>query len=111
MEERQPSREMMTQRPGMATGAIVLGAVLAGLIAYGIRRRQMQREQAGLRLGGVSIGPARGVMASEQAQMVGEYVSERILPEFKPVLLAILEDLREVVNQGFDRAERRVKSW
>jgi hypothetical protein len=34
---------------------------------------------------------------------------EKLLPEFKPALLAILKDLEQVVDEYFRRAEKSIK--
>ena len=89
----------------VAAGTILASALVAGLIAYFIRRRRREDEYS---LGGLS-DRAISAVGDDRVSAGREFLTERILPEFKPALLAILVELEEVVDQAFRRAERAVK--
>ncbi len=46
---------------------------------------------------------------SDNVQAGQEFFVEKILPEFKPALLAILGEIEDVVDQAFRRAEKQIK--
>jgi len=39
-----------------------------------------------------------------------EFLVKKVMPEFKPALLAILDELEDVVDTAFRRAEKAVKN-
>jgi hypothetical protein len=91
-------------RSSQAVGTIVATAVAAGVIAFLLRRsREEQAPQAKM------AGMARGWADSDNLDAGREFFMGRILPELKPALLAILDEIEEAVDEGFRRAEKNIK--
>ena len=44
------------------------------------------------------------------AEATREFIVEKVLPELKPALLGILEEVEDLVDDGFRRAEKAIKS-
>ena len=97
---------------GMAMAAIVGSAVAAGLVAYLLRRSRQEPEPPDLpQTSARAWDRARGLAFNEErAHATRDFMVEKILPELKPALLGILEEIEELVDDGFRRAERAIKS-
>lgn len=87
-------------RGGMAAGTILATALAAGIIAFLVRRSREEEEPAG----------RVAKIASRWAESDGrEFLMDKVVPELKPALLAILEEIQDVVDQAFSRAEKSIK--
>ena len=94
----------------MAAGAILASAVAAGVIAYLLRRaRQEEEERTPPGLAGRAYERTRDVVGDERIEAGRDFLVKKIVPEFKPALLAILEELEDVVDDAFRRMERAIK--
>jgi len=91
----------------MGTGMLVAGAITVGAIAYLIRRAGQRRRPTDL-AGKVSV-IAREVVGDDPLEAGQEFLLKQVVPELKPVLLAILDDIENVVADGFKRAEKAIK--
>ena len=92
----------------MAIGSIVTSALVAGVIAYIIRRRRQSEEYT---LGGRANRAAEVAMdalGDDRLDRSREFLAEKILPEFKPALRSLLRELESATEQAFRRAERRI---
>lgn len=74
------------QATGLSMGAIVATAIAAGVIAYVIRRARLP-DEARVRGSRRAHWGERADLRGRTAAATREFVSERILPEMKPVLL------------------------
>jgi hypothetical protein len=97
---------------GFATAAIVASAVVAGVVAYMIRRsRQEPPEPEPIAMSGRAWERARDLaLNDERAQATRDFLVDKVLPELKPALLGILEEVEDLVDDGFRRAEKAIKS-
>jgi hypothetical protein len=96
---------------GFAMAAVVGSAVVAGLAAYLIRRSRHEPPEPEPMLSGGAWDRAR-VLAfnDERAQATRDFLIDKVLPELKPALLGILEEVEDLVDDGFRRAEKAIKS-
>ena len=90
-----------------ATGTVVAGAIAVGTIAYLIRRAGQRRRSTDL--AGKVSELARDVVGDDPLEAGHEFLLKQVVPELKPVLLAILDDVENVVVDGFKRAENAIK--
>lgn len=91
----------------MAAGAIVASAVAAGVIAYLLRRaRQEEEARTPAGLAGRALERTREAVDVEAGR---DFVMKKVLPEFKPALLSILEEVEDAVGKAFRRAEKAIK--
>jgi hypothetical protein len=96
-----------------AAAAIVASAVVAGVVAYLVRR---SRQESAPSAPEIVISPrgwerARDLaLSDERTQATRDFLIEKVLPELKPALLGILEEVEELVDDGFRRAEKAIKS-
>ncbi len=95
----------------LASGAIVASAVAAGVVAYMLRKSRMEKTpiEKARELPGRTVERVRAAQSDERVDAAREFIVERVLPEMKPALLAILRDLESQVNQYFSRAEASIK--
>jgi hypothetical protein len=94
---------------GMTMGVILGSAVAAAALAYMLRRRREPEPEPVLAASG-AWGRARELAFNdERAQATRDFVIDKLLPELKPALLGILEEVEDLVDQGFRRAERAIK--
>ena len=95
---------MWEDRGGMAAGTILATALAAGVIAFLLRRSREEDEPVN-RVSRI----ARDLGGSDSLEAGREFFIDKIVPEFKPALLAILGELEDVVDQAFRRAEKSIK--
>ena len=94
----------------MAAGAIPASAVPAGVIAYLLRRaRQEEEDRSPSGLAGRALGRTRDAVGDDRIEAGRDFLVKKIVPEFKPALLAILDELEEVIEDAFRRAEKAIK--
>lgn len=94
-----------------AIGILLISGLTAGILAYMVSSRRPVREES-VRIGTpqVVFERARELGDTEVARASREYISERVVPEMKPVLLDVLKDFESYVGHYFDRAEKAIKS-
>jgi hypothetical protein len=94
----------------MAAGAILASAVAAGVVAF-VLRRARHAEEARTPTGFASraFDRTREMVGDDRLDAGREFLAKKVVPEFKPALLAILDDLEEVVDNAFRRAEKAIK--
>jgi len=90
-------------RGGIAAGTILATAVAAGVVAYFIRRSR-EPEPPVSRVAGF----AKDWASSDGVEAGRDFVMDKVLPEMKPALLAILSEFEDVIDQAFRRAEKAI---
>ncbi|HLI26471.1 MAG TPA: hypothetical protein VKZ60_05340 [Chloroflexota bacterium] len=100
--------EQEGDKRNLALAAIAGSALAAGLLAFLIRRAR--QEQAPEPVGGAWDRARELAFSEERAAATREFLVEKVLPELKPALLGILEEIEDLVEQGFRRAEKAIKS-
>ena len=98
----------------MTMAAIVGSAVAAGVIAFLVRRsRQEPEPPPALEAVGVAapaLMRARELAFNdERTHATREFLVEKVLPELKPALLNILDEVEDLVDDAFRRAEKAIK--
>jgi hypothetical protein len=95
-----------------AAVAIVGSAVAAGVAAYFLRRaRHHENPEPVVVVNPKAWDRARELaFGDERAQAYRDFLVERVLPELKPALLGILEEVEEMVDDGFRRVEKSIRS-
>ena len=96
---------------GIPTGAIVATAIAAGVIAYMLRRakREPRIETPADVAAAAWERVADPDFRARTAGATRDFLVERVGHELKPVLLELLEDVKEYVDQGFKRAEKSIR--
>ena len=92
----------------LAAGIILASAVAAGTIAYMLRRSR-EEEPTPASIAGRAWGRARETAGEERVDAAREFVMDKVMPELKPALLAILGELEDAVDEYFRRAEKAIK--
>lgn len=91
-------------RGGMAAGTILATALAAGVIAFLLRRSREEEEPVG------RVARIAGKWADSDGLEAGrEFLMDKVVPELKPALLAVLEEIEDVVDHAFRRAEKSIK--
>ena len=98
--------------PNFAAAAIVASAVVAGVAAFLIRRSRREPEPEPVAVMNPRAWDRARDLAfnEERAQATRDFLIEKVLPELKPALLGVLEEVEELVDDGFRRAERAIKA-
>jgi hypothetical protein len=91
-------------RGSRAAGTILATAIAAGVIAF-LLRRSREEEEPTSRVAQL----ARSWAGSDNMEAGRDFFMEKILPELKPALLSMLEEVQEAVDQAFERAEKKIK--
>ena len=94
----------------MAAGAILASAVAAGVVAYLLRRARQEEERTPAGLAGKAYERTRDVVGDDRVEAGRDFLVKKVMPEFKPALLAILDELEDVVDTAFRRAEKAIKN-
>jgi hypothetical protein len=93
-----------------ATGTIVGSVVGAGVLIYLVRRARHQPPPTPTTLVEKVSEVAREVVGDSPLQTGRELLVQQLIPEVKPVLLAILKDLEKVTGDALRRAEQAIKT-
>ena len=89
-------------------GLLLGSGLIAGIMAYAIYQRSAREER--MSSAQIVLDRAKDLGDTEAARAGREFVSEKVVPEMKPVLLDLLKDAEEYVDRYFKRAEKAVKS-
>ena len=89
------------------TGTVVAGVVTAGTIVYLLQRSGRKRRPTNL--ADKVSGLARDVVGDDPIEAGQEFLMKQVIPELKPVLLAIVDDIEKVVMDRFKQAEKTIK--
>jgi hypothetical protein len=93
------------------TFGILLGSgLIAGLFAYAISRGSVMRRQRVLSPQEQIMERAKDLGGTEAAKMSREFISERVVPEMKPVILDLIKEAENYVDHYFEKAQKAVKS-
>jgi hypothetical protein len=92
----------------VAVGTILASALVAGVIAYVIRRRREAEDDTLAGASSRATTAALAALGDDRLAYPRELLTEKVLPEFKPALLALLREVEAVVSQAFRRAERAI---
>ena len=97
---------------GMAMAAILGSALAAGAVAFLVRRsRQEPPPPEPVAMTAGAWGRARDMaFNADRAEATRDFIVEKVLPELKPALLGILEEVEDLIDDGFRRAEKAIKS-
>ena len=93
-----------TKHPGM--GVLLASGLAAGVFAYVMARRNSRQES----MQASAMERVRGLSDLEATRVGREYLTSKVIPEMKPVLLDLLKDVEDYVNHYFKRAEKAVKA-
>ena len=91
----------------LTIGAIAASAAIAGAIAFFVRRSSRSEPEELVEQ--IRHDFTEGDLKDRAAAATGEFLRAHLAPEVRPVLLTMLEDVREYVDKGFQRAERSIK--
>ncbi len=100
---------MLEENRGLATGTIVASALAAAVIAFMLRRARQEEEVQMPAGAGGAWERARALVGEDRLEAGREFLTERVIPEFKPTLLAILKDFEDLTDQWFRQAEKSIK--
>jgi len=94
-------------KSGRAVGTILATAVVAGVIAFLLRRaREQEEEIPSTRMARF----ARDFAGSDGMEAGRDFLVDKVLPELKPALLSALSEIEDIVHQAFRRIEKNIKS-
>ncbi len=96
----------------MTLAAVVGSALVAGVVVFLLRRaRQEPPPPEPIVKSGRAWDRARELAFNEErTEAARDFLVERVLPELKPALLGILEEVEDMVDDGFRRAEKAIKN-
>jgi hypothetical protein len=89
---------------------LLVSGLAAGVLAYAMSRRSHKREVIPVNREKVVARAKDLVSQGDLARLGREYMSDRVVPEMKPILLEVLKDFEDYVERYFDRAEKAIKS-
>ncbi|MBI4493144.1 MAG: hypothetical protein HY690_10180 [Chloroflexi bacterium] len=108
-ERRSDIARLLEENRSFATGTIIASALAAAVIAYMLRRARQEEERMPAAMATGAWGRARDLVGEERLEAGRDFVMERLLPEFKPTLLAILRDFQDLTEQWFRQTEKAIK--
>ena len=96
-----------------STGSIVAAAVAAGVAAYLIRRSRRSEEpriETPVQVAAQAWERAQDAdFRRKTAEATRDWVIERVMPELKPIMLDLLKGVKDIVDQGFKKAEKAIR--
>jgi hypothetical protein len=108
--------EMLTDegQGGIPTGPIIAAAIAAGVAAFLIRRARHEEPKVAIETP-TSIAATAWAKAQDTdfrrktAEATRDWVWERVVPELRPILLDLLKGVKDLVDDGFKKAEKTIK--
>ena len=94
--------------PGTKIGMFVGLALGAGLLLFVLRRIFAPKPKPAEALASSFADHAAALLGNDSLAIGRDLLGEKILPEMKPVLKALLREVEASVSQGFKRAERAI---
>lgn len=89
-------------------GVLLVSGLIAGLLGYAMSRRSVEAERVtGPRM---VMMKAREMGDTEVAKAGREFLSQKFVPEMKPVLLDLLKEAEDYMHGYFRKAEKSIKS-
>jgi hypothetical protein len=90
---------------------LLVSGLAAGILAYAMSRRSQKKTEILPVSRDKVMSRAKDLVAQGELARIGrDYVSDRVVPEMKPILLEVLKDFEDYVERYFDRAEKAIKS-
>jgi hypothetical protein len=90
---------------------LLVSGLAAGILAYAMSRRSQKKTEILPVSRDKVVARAKDLVAQGDLARIGrEYVSDRVVPEMKPILLEVLKDFEDYVERYFERAEKAIKS-
>jgi hypothetical protein len=90
---------------------LLVSGLAAGVLAYAMSRRSHKKSEVLPVSREKVVSRARELVGQGELARIGrEYVSDRVVPEMKPILLEVLKDFEDYVERYFDKAEKAIKS-
>lgn len=91
-------------------GVLLVSGLAAGIIGFTMSRRAARKERANMTASMAVLGRARDLGYTELAKIGREFVSERVVPEMKPVLIDLLKEFEGYLGNYFKRAEKAIEA-
>jgi hypothetical protein len=90
---------------------LLVSGLAAGVLAYAMSRRSQKKAEIIPIDRDKMVSRARDLVSQGELTRIGrDYLSDRVVPEMKPILLEVLKDFEHYVERYFDRAEKAIKS-
>lgn len=91
-------------------GVLFASGLIAGIIGFTMSRRSARQEKMNM-IGSMAVlGRARDLGDTELAKAGREFISERVVPEMKPVMIDLLKEFESYLDNYFKKAEKAIKS-
>ena len=91
-------------------GVLLASGLVAGILGFTMSRRSARQERMTMSGSLAVLGRARDTGETELAKAGREFVSKRVVPEMKPVLLDLLKEFDGYLDTYFKRAEKAIKA-
>ncbi len=87
-------------------GMLLVWGLVAGILAYTISSRRAAREATAQQM---LVERARELSEADLARAGQQYISKKLIPEVKPVLIDVLKDAESYVDSYFRKAEKAIQ--
>ncbi len=87
-------------------GVLLASGLLAGIVGFTMSRRAARQERTNIAV----LGRARDLGDTELAKISREFISERVVPEMKPVMIDLLKEFENYLDNYFKKAEKAIKA-
>ncbi len=87
-------------------GVLFVSGLLAGIVGFTMSRRATRQE----RTSAVVLDRARDLGDTELGKIGREFISGRVVPEMKPVMIDLLKEFEDYLDNYFKRAEKAIKA-
>jgi hypothetical protein len=89
------------------------GTLLAGVVVVGIAaalvRRARHRQNTPAAVATQAFAQTRDALSSQGLEAGRDFLVKTVVPEFKPVIQAFLDELKMLIDDAFTRAEKALK--
>jgi hypothetical protein len=102
-------READNTSTARVTGVVLATLVAAGCVGYILRRARRKEASPPASFAETAGQPIGDVIGDRPAEAARNFLTTQVLPELKPAILAVLEELEAAVDAALERSKKALK--
>ncbi len=89
---------------------LLASGLAAGILGFAFARRSAEAERMSMTPSRMMMGRLGDLGDTELGKLAREFLTERVIPEMKPVMVDLLKEFEQYADRYFRRAEKAIKA-